>query len=141
MTTAIALLLILIFLFISGLHVYWAFGGQWGNSAVLPTRHDNAKVIMPGIIPTLAVALGLLCLAGVVFLNSFDVQLAGMGIIRKYGLWGIAAIFFLRAAGDFNYIGFFKKIRNTRFGRNDTKYYSPLCLLIGILAIALEINK
>lgn len=86
MITAIALFLILIFLFLSALHIYWAFGGQWGNSAVLPTRDDNIKVMI-------------------------------------------------------NYIGFFKKIKNTRFGRNDTKYYSPLCLLIGLLAIVLEINK
>ncbi len=139
-----ALALILIFLFISGLHVYWAFGGQWGNSAVLPTRHDNAKVIMPGVIPTLTVAFGLLCLAAIVFLNSFQfntLQFAGLGILRKYGLWSIAAIFFLRATGDFTYVGFFKKIRNTRFARNDTKYYSPLCLLIGLLAVLLEMNK
>lgn len=141
MTTALALTLILIFLFISGLHIYWAFGGQWGNSAVLPTRHDNAKVIMPGIIPTLTVAFGLLCLAAVVFLNAFDVQPAGLAFLHKYGMGAIAAIFFLRAVGDFNYIGFFKKIRNTRFARNDTKYYSPLCLMIGILAILLEIYK
>lgn len=141
MTTALALTLILIFLFISGLHIYWAFGGQWGNSAVLPTRHDNAKVIMPGIIPTLTVAFGLLCLAAIVFLNAFDVQPAGLAFLHKYGMGAIAAIFFLRAVGDFNYIGFFKKIRNTRFARNDTKYYSPLCLMIGILAILLEIYK
>lgn len=141
MTTALALTLILIFLFISGLHIYWAFGGQWGNSAVLPTRHDNAKVIMPGIIPTLTVAFGLLCLAAIVFLNAFDVQPAGLAFLHKYGMGAIAAIFSLRAVGDFNYIGFFKKIRNTRFARNDTKYYSPLCLMIGILAILLEIYK
>jgi hypothetical protein len=48
----------------------------------------------------------------------------------------------LRAIGDFNYVGFFKKIKHTKFGKNDTKYFSPLCLTIGVLTIILElINK
>lgn len=144
MITIIALILIQIFLFLSALHIYWGLGGQWGNRAVIPTKDDNVKVIMPGIVPTFTVALGLLCFGAIVFLNSFGVNLnpvPGIGMIRKYGLWGIAAIFILRAIGDFNYVGFFKKTKNTNFGRNDTKYYSPLCLIIGILAIILELNK
>jgi hypothetical protein len=61
--------------------------------------------------------------------------------INKYSLWVIAGIFVVRAIGDFNYVGFFKKMRNTPFGQNDTRYYSPICLVIGILTIILEINK
>lgn len=144
MITVIALILILIFLFLSALHIYWGLGGHWGNGAVIPTKDDNVKAIMPGIIPTFTVALGLLCFGAVVFLNSFDVNsnpVPWIGMIRKYGLGVIAAIFILRAIGDFNYVGFFKKTKNTGFGRNDTRYYSPLCLIIGILAIILELNK
>jgi hypothetical protein len=61
--------------------------------------------------------------------------------LSKYGLWTIAVIFTLRAIGDFNYVGFFKKIKHTKFGKNDTKYFSPLCLTIGILTIILELTK
>ncbi|MBX2953159.1 MAG: DUF3995 domain-containing protein [Leadbetterella sp.] len=144
MITAIALLLILVFSFLSALHVYWGFGGRRGSAAVLPTKDDTRKVMMPGAVPTFTVALGLLCLGGVVFLNTFEIETgpaALIGLIRKYGLWAIATVFLLRAVGDFNYIGFFKKVKTTRFARNDTRYYSPLCLLIGLLAIVLEINK
>ncbi len=55
--------------------------------------------------------------------------------------WLIASIFIIRAIGEFNYVGFFKKIKYTQFGRNDTKYYSPLCLIIGILTIIIDLNK
>lgn len=142
MNTLIAIILISIFLFLSSLHIYWAFGGSWGSGAVIPTRDNHVKVRMPGPVPTLAVAFGLLFFGAVVFLDSFELNLndvPGLDLIRKYGLGAIALIFLLRAVGDFNYIGFFKKGRNTDFARNDTKYYSPLCLLIGILSIILKV--
>ena len=34
-----------------------------------------------------------------------------------------------------------KKIKQTKFGKNDTNYFSPLCLTIGILTIILELIK
>jgi hypothetical protein len=46
MTTTIALILFPIFLFLSSIHIYWGFGGQWGNGAVVPTKDDNTKVIL-----------------------------------------------------------------------------------------------
>lgn len=60
--------------------------------------------------------------------------------LDKSGLWIIAIIFMGRAIGDFKYVGFFKKYRSTKFGQNDTKYFSPLCMVIGILTIILGIN-
>ena len=144
MTTTIATILISIFLFLSGIHFYWGFGGQWGNEAVIPTKDDNVKVMMPGIVPTFIVALGLLCFGLVVLMNSVELDFKlplWLDIVHKYGLWVIASIFILRAIGEFNYVGFFKKIKHTKFGKNDTKYYSPLCLTIGILTIIMILNK
>ncbi|MCD8539384.1 MAG: DUF3995 domain-containing protein [Leadbetterella sp.] len=144
MIPVIAISLILIFSFLSALHVYWALGGKWGTSAVIPAKDNHTKVIMPGAIATFIVAFGLLFFGAVVFLNSFDTNtshIPGIGLIHRYGLGAIAGIFILRAIGDFNYVGFFKKIKTTRFARNDSRYYSPLCLIIGILAILLELNK
>ena len=44
----------------------------------------------------------------------------------------------LRAIGDFRYVGFFKRVRDSSFARLDTLAYSPLCaglaVLIGISA-------
>jgi hypothetical protein len=35
---------------------------------------------------------------------------------------------FARAIGEFKYVGFFKRVRGSRFARRDTLLYSPLCL-------------
>ena len=56
----------------------------------------------------------------------------------NYGLYVVVTVFFLRSIGDFNYVGFFKKIKNTQFAKNDTKYFSPLCLLFTIIGILIE---
>ncbi len=142
MTTVIALILFLIFLFISLIHVYWAFGGKWGSNTVLPTKSDNnTKVLNPTILSTLIVALGLLSFGLLILVVSGLIAFDIPEWINKYGLWIITSIFTLRAIGDFNYVGFFKKIKHTKFGKNDTKYFSPLCLTIGILTIILELKK
>ncbi|MBK8888179.1 MAG: DUF3995 domain-containing protein [Saprospiraceae bacterium] len=133
---------ILIFLFISSIHFYWAFGGNWGSDGVLPTKDDNnTKVLNQSILPTLIVALGLLGFGLLILVMSGLITFDSPQWLSKYGLWIIASIFTLRAIGDFKYVGFFKKIKLTKFGKNDTKYYSPLCLTIGILTLILELMK
>jgi Protein of unknown function (DUF3995) len=108
----------------------------------LPTKDDNnTKVLNPTILPTLIVAFGLLGFGLFILVMSGLIALDTPQWLNKYGLWIIASIFTLRAIGDFNYVGFFKKIKRTKFGKNDTKYFSPLCLTIGILTIILELTK
>ncbi len=41
-------------------------------------------------------------------------------------------LFLMRAVGDFNAVGFFKKIRSTAFAAYDTKYFSPLCVYLSV---------
>lgn len=141
MTTIIAIILFLIFLFLASVHFYWSLGGRWGSGAVIPTKDDHVKLMMPGVVPTLIVAFGLLGFGFFILIQAGIISVSLPQALNRYGLWIIAGIFILRAIGDFNYVGFFKKIRQTKFGRNDTKYYSPLCLLIGLLTIIIELNK
>lgn len=142
MVTVIAIILFSIFLFISSIHFYWAFGGQWGSDAVLPTKaNNNTKVLNPSILPTLIVAFGLLGFGLFILVMSGLISFNIPQWLNNYGLWIIASIFTLRAIGDFNYVGFFKKIKHTKFGKNDTKYFSPLCLIIGIFTIILELTN
>ncbi len=141
MTTTIAIVLFLVFFFLSFIHFYWCFGGHCARDAVFPTKADNTEFKMPGVLPTLIVALGLLEIGFFILIKSrlilFNIPLW----LDNYGLWIIAGIFILRAIGEFNYVGFFKKIKQTKFGKNDTKYYSPLCLTIGILTLLMEMKK
>ena len=60
--------------------------------------------------------------------------------VYNYGYYFLAGIFILRAIGDFKYVGFFKKVKNTPFAKLDSKFYSPLCLLIGLAFIWIELN-
>ena len=56
----------------------------------------------------------------------------------QYTGWIISILFFIRAIGDFKYVGFFKKVKQTTFGEMDTTYFSPLCLVISMVGILIE---
>jgi hypothetical protein len=128
-----------IFAAIALLHIYWAVGGRKWANVVLPEMPGNAKkLFIPGKVVTLAVAAGLLffafiALGGLSLFNSF---LTGTFFI--YGNAVVGAIFLLRAIGDFKYAGFFKKIKDTVFAKNDAKYFTPLCMLISIIAFLIS---
>jgi uncharacterized membrane protein YbhN (UPF0104 family) len=49
----------------------------------------------------------------------------------------VAIVLLARAVGDFRYIGFFKRVRDTRFARLDTRYYSPVALLLAAATAAI----
>ena len=141
MTVLISIILFLVFAFLSAIHFYWGFGGRRGSQVVFPTKDNSKKPNMPGLVPTFIVAFGLLTIGLFILVNASFLNFPVPSWLNKYGLWIIAGIFIVRAIGDFNYVGFFKKIKQIRFGQNDTKYYSPLCLTIGILTIIMILNK
>ncbi len=123
-----------ILLAISGIHFFWAFGGRWGADAAIPTSQDGKTMLSPDIFATLVVAFGILAMA---LFHLEKIQIVSLSIpnwINTYGLKIIAGIFLLRAIGEFRYVGFFKKIKNTKFATLDTKYYSPLCLILSVNA-------
>ena len=62
-----------------------------------------------------------------------------LSTIFDAGFWGLALVFMLRAVGNLRTFGFFKKIAGTPFSRWDTWLYSPLCLLIALLAAGLAL--
>lgn len=128
-----ALMLSVIFIALSLLHVYWALGGRWGSHAVFPVDSLAKKPKMPSAGGTLVVAAGL---AGFAALALCRVGSTGQAVpdwLARDGLLVVGGIFALRAVGEFNYVGFFKRRRDTAFARNDTRYYSPLCVVIAVL--------
>ncbi len=125
----------LIFTAIAALHVYWAMGGRKWADAVLPvTAGEGKKLFIPGKLMTLAVAVALLFFA---FISLGAISLFSNYLTNRFFVYGnavVGAIFLLRAVGDFKYAGFFKKVKDTLFARNDTKYFAPLCTAISIIA-------
>jgi hypothetical protein len=128
-----------IFLSLSILHFYWAFGGKVWYDEVLPTSSNRLNRLNPGRTAGLMVATGLLLLAAITFGNGGFFNRYIKRTYFRYGALMIAVIFSLRAIGDFKFIGFFKTVRQTRFGVNDTQLFSPLCLLIALLSILIFI--
>lgn len=122
-----------IFAALSAIHFYWMFGGKWGLMQAIPSSENEEKPLFtPGPMACLAVALGLLGFA------FYHVSLS-IGFLpgvaqgaTKWVIWAIAGIFLLRAIGDFRYVGFFKTLKNTTFGKMDTNWYAPLCLYLGL---------
>ena len=52
--------------------------------------------------------------------------------VVAFGAPVTAVVLLARSIGDFRYIGFFKRVRDTRFAKLDTRIYSPIALLLGI---------
>lgn len=131
-----ALLNAALLLAISGIHVYWAFGGQWGYDVAVPELPEKAgvKAFTPGLVSTLIVAVGLALMAGLHLAKIGWLPVALPRWLELYGLLGVGIIFFMRVIGDFRYVGFFKSINDTAFARLDTALYIPLCLVLSICA-------
>lgn len=137
----IGLILVVIFLALSILHLYWGLGGKWKIDEAVPANEMGNKVLKTGPLPCFVVALGLLGFAFVILHSAKILSISLPHWISVSGLWIIAAIFIVRAVGDFRYVGFFKKVKQTTFGKNDSQIYSPLCLTIGFLCILLELLR
>ena len=127
-----------IFILISLLHFYWAFGGTWGIDAAVPERfmenYHNPKYKSMTVFSTFVVAFGLLLFA---FITASNANLFEHGFSLshiKVATGIIGSIFLIRGIGDFNMFGLFKKKKDTKFSRSDTKIYIPLCLFIATVS-------
>ncbi len=132
------IILILIFVFLGSIHTYWAFGGTWGADIVLPTNPSGQTMLQPSPLMTIVVSGGLFIFA------AYYMHLAGWihfylpSWLQLLAGWGIPSIFLLRAIGDFNYVGLFRKVTDTPFGKNDRLIFTPLCILISSLGFWLD---
>ncbi len=131
LSLTVAWLLIAVFVGLSLVHVYWFFGGQVGRLAAIP-EIDGTPVFQPSTLSTCAVAIGLaLCavlIAGTAGLLVLPLSQTALAWMTR----ALAVVLLIRAIGDFRLVGFFKRIRHSRFAHLDTAVYSPLCLVLAI---------
>ncbi len=127
------IVLIIIFSSLSLLHFYWAAGGQWWLSNALPTNESGQHVLKTGPVSSMVVGLGLLGFASYYFILPAPTL---SGTMTHIVGWTIPSIFLLRSIGDFKYVGFFKTVKSTEFAKYDNRYYVPLCLVIGVMGLA-----
>ena len=106
-----------VFFLQGGLHLYWALSGNMPEDALIPRDEEGIRLFDAE--PVLSIAGGVLqwSSALIVVLPGTRLKLA------------LAVLLFLRAMGELNYIGFFKRVRGSRYATLDTWLYSPLCLV------------
>lgn len=129
--TALAWALGVVFAALGLLHVVWAAGGGTGSAMVIPEQ-DGVPLFRPGPLASLAVALLLLAAAALVLQKGDVLPVLVPPAIATLGTWIVAMTMVARAVGEFRYLGFFKRVRGTRFATWDTRLFSPLCLALGI---------
>lgn len=139
MMIPLALAISAVLLLLAIIHLYWAAGGGAGAVGAVP-EVDGAPAFVPRTIDTLAVALAL-TLGALVVLGRAGLWTPGWAAppFFRGGVWLLCVVFLFRSIGDFRLVGFFKRIRGTRFARRDTLLYSPLCFLLGVALLRLAL--
>lgn len=139
MVAVLSLLLSIIFLVLAVIHFNWFSGGTFGFEASLPTKENGERVLNPKKRDSAIVGFALLAFCCFYFYKSGVATVYLPNWVMQYTGWIIALLFFIRAIGDFKYVGFFKSVKQTTFGTMDTTYYAPLCLVISSVGIIIEI--
>ena len=139
--TILSIILFLIFTVLGTFHFYWLFGGKWGIDKVIPSKNNQEISLSIPKLATIIVGLVLVLFGFVYLIESklISVQLPNWTLAFCY--WFIPLIFIIRAIGDLKYVGFFKKVKNTKFAKADSKIFSPLCLAIGLIGILIQLIK
>lgn len=134
-----SIILAIIFFVIAILHIYWVLGGKWGLSGSMPEAmknhvlSDSKSAVFKTA--TLGVAAGLFGMMYLFLVRGSIVVSPVPANYLLYATYAVLAIFTMRAIGDFKYCGFFKSIKDGDFAKNDSKYFSPLCLFIALLTL------
>jgi len=139
MITLFSTILFLVFITLGGIHFNWLTGNEWGLEQSLPANENGKRLFTPGKFETALVGFGLVLFGLFYLLQTGFINFEIPDWIERYVKWIIPTIFLIRALGDFKYVGFFKKIKNTEFGKVDTKLFSPLCLLLGVLGFLIAL--
>ncbi len=129
MKSVLTIVLCIIFVALALVHAYWALGGNGSKSAAVP-HVNGTPAFRPSSSGTLLVAFALVLCALLVASVSGLVSLPVPHQLLVWFTYGLALALFLRAVGDFRFVGFFKRVRGSRFARLDTLVFSPLCLVL-----------
>jgi len=135
----LSFILVLTYFVIALFHFYWLFGGEKWIDKALPTDENEKRVLNPGKFETVIVTFGLLLFEFYYLLKMELFEMEIPKLIAEYSGWIISLIFIVRAIGDFKYVGFFKRIKKTEFAKLDTRYFTFISLIVGLIGIIIEL--
>ena len=128
-----SILLSIVFLFFSMIHFYWLFGGKWSLEKVIPVKTGGIELNVIPKFATLIVALIFGLFSIIYLMKSELIIVLALNWLSSIFLYIIPTLFFIRAIGDFKYVGIFKKITKTTFAKWDNKLFVPLCFFISFV--------
>ncbi len=131
MNVALASVLCLVFVTLALWHFRMALWPTFGASGAVPSV-GGKPLFVPSPWATGLVGAVLLLFA---WLVGATAGLVEIGISVRVLSWlcdALALGLLARAIGEFKYVGFFKRVRDSEFARLDTLLYSPLCLLLAV---------
>jgi Protein of unknown function (DUF3995) len=135
----LALIVCLVFLCLALWHFYMALVPPSRGTGAVPSV-EGKPLFVPSRKATVAVGVVLILFAALVAATG-GILSVGLPPIALSGLsYALAAGLLARAVGEFKYVGFFKRVRGSKFATLDTLVYSPLCPLLaaGVAAVALR---
>lgn len=138
MPNAIAWIVIAVFALLSGIHILWALGVGKGKDAAIPALKGRPAFV-PSAVATFGVAIALVLCALLVAASAGFIM---SNVPASWITWLaclLAMALVARAVGDFRLVGFFKRVRGTRFARLDSVLYAPLCLVLGVAVVYVAI--
>ena len=137
MSNALAAVVAGVFVVLAAWHFHMAFAGMTGESGAVPGV-EGKPLFVPSKAATVAVGVVLLLFAALVAATAGLLATGLPQFLLAWACYALALGLFARAIGEFKYVGFFKKVRDSKFARMDTLLYSPLCLLLaaGVAAVA-----
>jgi hypothetical protein len=131
MNAALAVTVCAVFLALALWHFRMALAPAAGKGGAVPSV-DGKPLFVPSRGSTVAVGVALVSFAALVASTAGLWPLAVPAEVLAWLSYALALGLLARAIGEFKYVGFFKRIRGSRFARLDTWVYSPLCLLLSI---------
>jgi hypothetical protein len=102
-----------------------------GESGAMPSVAGK-PLFVPSARATAAVGFVLLLFACLVAATGGLVHVGVPPRLLTWSSFALALGLLARAIGEFKYVGFFKRVRGSRFAKLDTLLYSPLCLLLAV---------
>ncbi|MDG5788814.1 DUF3995 domain-containing protein [Evansella sp. AB-P1] len=118
--------------FVSLMHFYWVLGGKVGIQTAVPEKASGGATFTPSKFATLFVAVGLLVVAFILLVQYNLIPFMEPNTFTKWVCIVFTFVFGIRSIGDFQYLGFFKRIKHSTFAKYDTFIYSPLCLYLAV---------
>jgi hypothetical protein len=128
---AVAIVVGAVFVVLAIWHFRMAAAPSSGRTGAIPSV-DGRPLFTPSPAATVAVGVVLLGFAALIAAAAGLVSVGLSARVLSWICYALALGLLARAIGDRKYLGFFKRVRGSRFARLDTLAYSPLCLLLAI---------